>query len=207
MVRVSLFSCLHWFFIAWGPGWPTAPIRRRLLFWDANIFMGKLKIKVISCIKLHSSVLGLPWQSRRPLTRASPTPKLLWIFHLAAVFSGFADVVLGATCPSTRPPFHVRREGWGRGLGGKSVSLSLMTNPSSAQAKVRLRKRTEASSRARDRRLYSSGPEATIMTSAEGLHDNTAQRATEHLNLQTLFGTWKSFAFAQLLSKVGSVNH
>lgn len=38
--------------------------------------MGKLKIKVISGIKLHSSVLGLPVKSRRPLTCTSPTPNL-----------------------------------------------------------------------------------------------------------------------------------
>lgn len=94
------------FFIAREPGWPTGPIRRLLFFSGANIIMGKLKIKVISDTNLHSSVLGLPVQTRRPLTCASPTPKPLWIFHLATVFSGFADVVLLAThplrsCPST----------------------------------------------------------------------------------------------------------
>lgn len=101
--QAFFFSCLHWFFIAGGPGWPTGPIRRLLLFWGANIILGKLKIKLISDTKLHSSVLGLPVQARRPLTCASPTPKQLWIFYLAAVFSGFADVVLGAARPSALP--------------------------------------------------------------------------------------------------------
>lgn len=128
------FSCLHWFFIAGGPGWPTGPIRRLLLFWEANIILGKLKIKLISDTKLHSSALGLPVQARRPLTCASPTPKQFWIFYLAAVFSGFADVVLGAARPSALPPFHVRRQGWGRGLGWKRVSVTLMTTPASTQA-------------------------------------------------------------------------
>lgn len=152
------FLCFHWFFIAGGPGWPTGPISRLLLCWSANIIMVKLKIKVISGIKLNSSVLGLPVQTRRPPTRTSQTPKQLWIFDLVAVFSGFCWCGSGHYTPSTLEG-KAEEGGW---VGKVSLLLAWQIQP-----QLRLITRTEASSRSRDRRLYSSGPEATTMTSAE----------------------------------------
>lgn len=155
------------FFIAGGPGWATGPIRRLLLCWGTNIIMVKLKITIISGFKLNWFVLGLLMQTRRPPTHLSQTLKLLCIFDLVAVFSRFADVVLGDTC-STTLEGKAEEGGW---VGKVSLLLAWQIQP---RLRLRLRMETEASS------PESPDPE---------INDTALGATKQYLNLLTLLGT------------------